>query len=160
MPTATVWEFDTPPHPADTPRFRFRATRGAIERYGFTLRDGTDLQVDERFINADGLVILEYMTFRVRIQHAHAFAGYPLDPQRQRQRVNVEAGEYDARLTLREFEPVIGAENCLQLVDADARSGDLSVKLREFDELMSFPVDVNPLHIEVLSSRLTRPDEL
>lgn len=156
----TVWEFDTPQYSADTPRFRFRATREAIERYGFTLRDGTDLQVDERFINADGLVILEYMTFRVRIQHSHAFAGYPSDPQRQRQRVVVEAGEYDARLTLHEFEPVVGAENCLQLVDADARGGDLWIKFREYDELASFPVDVNPLHIEVLGSRLTLADEL
>ncbi|MBN3794382.1 hypothetical protein [Burkholderia sp. Ac-20392] len=147
-------------YPANIPRFRLRLTREAIEQNGFTLRDGTDLQVDAQMVNANGYTRLEYLTFRVRILHSQAFAGYPSVPERERQRVVVEAGEYDARLTLREYVPVVGPENCLQLVDADKRGGDLFIKVSEYDELETFPVEVNPLHIEILSVRVTSPDEI
>jgi len=155
MTKVTVWEFDAPRIPANFPGLRARATQAAIDEAGYTRREGTDLQVDERFLN-DGFTRRDYVTFRVRILHSDAFAGFDSG----RQRLKVMAGEYEARLTLREFDAIVGAVECLQLVGADTRGGDLWIKESEFDELATFPDEVNPLHIEVLDWRVTEPDEL
>ncbi|MCL4627703.1 hypothetical protein [Burkholderia multivorans] len=160
MSLVKVWYYDLGPANSITAGLRFRATSEAITNMGAKLLENSALEVDERLIARNGITRPEYITFRVRVKHSQAFAGYTAGENRKPERVNVLAGEYDARLTVREFVTIVGAENCLQLVGADARGGDLWIKTTEYDELFSFPNGLNDAHIEVLSERVTSADEL
>ncbi|MEM5461366.1 hypothetical protein VSR69_42345 [Paraburkholderia phytofirmans] len=155
MAIVTVWTFDAPGHPTERPGFRKAATQAAIDRFGF-VRRGDSLNVDERLLDIDGLTREEYLTFRVWVPHPQAFAGYSVDGQR----LQVMAGEYDARLTIHEFNAIVGAVRCVQLVDGDSRGGDLWIKIEEYDELANFPDVENPQRLDVRDSRVTAPEEL
>jgi len=116
------------------------------------------LELDERFVNADDFTRPEYLTFRIRVAHNHAYAGYARDGGH----LQLMAGEYDARLTLREFVAVIGAEPCLLVVGADQRpqGGDLWVKLSEYrHDLGRFPDELPEQRMAVLDRRLTAAHE-
>lgn len=155
MAKVTVWTFDLHGRPIEVPGLRAAATQSAIDRFEY-VRRGESLEVDERLLDTNGLTIMEYLTFRVRVPHSHAFAGYSENGQR----LQVMNGEYDARLTLREFDPIVGGIPCVQMVGGDSRGGDLWIKVDEFGELAHFPDVENAQHMEVLGSRVTEPDEL
>ena len=156
MAIVTVWQFDLVGQPLEHPGLRRCATQGAIDRYGYVRRDGTELEVDDSLLDLHGLTREEYLTFRVGIKHSEAFAGFNV----RNQRLNVMSGEYDARRTLREFNPVIGGVSCVQLVSADTRGGDLWIKIDEYDELENFPYVDIPLRLEILDWRVTEAAEL
>ncbi|WP_157658148.1 hypothetical protein [Burkholderia ubonensis] len=155
MAMVTVWTFDVPGQPTERPGLRKAATQAAIDRLGLVRRDDS-LNVDERLLDIYGLTREEYLTFRVWVPHAQVFAGYSVDGQR----LQVMAGEYDARLTIREVNAIVGAVPCVQLVNGDSRGGDLWIKIEEYDELENFPDVENPQHLDVRGSRVTAPEEL
>jgi hypothetical protein len=155
MAMVTVWTFDVPGLPMDLPGLRRAATKAAIARFGYAPRDDS-LNVDESLLDTNGMTREEYLTFRVRVEHSQAFAGYSVNGQR----LQVMAAEYDARLTIREFNALVGAVPCVQLIDGDSRGGDLWIKIEEYDELVNFPDVENPRHLTVLASRVTAPEEL
>lgn len=129
------------------------ASRDRSFRYA---RLGASLNVDERLLDANGMTREEYLTFRVRVGHSQAFAGYSVDGQR----LQVMTGEYDAQLTIREFSALVEAVPCVRLMDGDSRGGHLWIKIEEYDELVNFPDVENPRHLTVLASRVTAPEEL
>ena len=135
-----------------------RGTLNALERHGFIPVNKSDLEVDQCFVNSDGFTSPDYLTFRIRVEHSHAYAGHTSDGLR----MQLMAGEYDARLTFREFSPPVGAEYCLQVVDAaqQPQGGDLWVKISEFlIDLEQFPDELPPERITVIDQRVTAPQE-
>ncbi|MGF6575080.1 hypothetical protein ABH945_007209 [Paraburkholderia sp. GAS333] len=155
MAIVTVWTFDVPGQHTERNGLRKAATQEAIDRFKF-VRRGDNLNVDERLLDINGLTREEYLTFIVRVPHLQVFAGYNGDGQR----LQVMAGEYDARLTIREFNSAVGAIPCVQLVSGDSRGGDLWIRIDEYDELANFPDVENPQHLDVRDSRVTAPEEL
>jgi len=156
MAVVTVWTFDAPGFPVDLPGLRRAATQSAIERFGYVRRANESMNVDERLLDDNGLTREEYLTFRVKVLHSKGFAGYSTDSQR----LQVMAGEYEARLTIRTFNELVGAVPCVRLIEGDSRGGDLWIKIKEFDELANFPDVENPRHLEVHGWRVTDPEEL
>ncbi len=67
--------------------------------------------------------------------------------------------EYDARVTLREFNVLVGVERCLHVIDADERGGDLCIKLNDYPELAAFPDDLPATRMTFLYQRQTTPHE-
>ena len=158
MANVTVWLFNSNYHGAQPggAGLRLAATRAAIERHAQLVRiENSEMDVDERFIGAQGFTRSEYMTFRIRVLHSHAFSGFTHDGERRQ----LMAGEYDGRLTLREFHAPVGGERCLEVIGADERGGDLWIKLDDYLELASFPDDLPAARMTLLHQRQTRPDE-
>jgi len=135
-----------------------RATRAALDKYGLVPAENSEIEVDELFINAEGFTRPEYMTFHIAVRHSEAFAGYALDGAR----LCLMAGEYDARLILREFSALVGAELCLQVVNADQRQqgSDLWIKMSEYGDLDQFPDEIPPQRLTVQSWRLTTAHDM
>jgi hypothetical protein len=161
MANVTVWLFDNPYSGTGAVGAGVRryATHAAIEREGLIPLAESAIELDELFVNADGYTRSEYLTFRIRVLHDHAYAGYARD----RVRLQLMAGEYDARLALREFVAAVGAERCLQVIGADQRphGGNLWVKLSEYQyELERFPDDVPEQRMTVIDRRITAAHEL
>lgn len=158
MANVTVWLFNNnyPGAHGSGAGLRLAATRQAIERHPQIIRvENSEMDVDERFIDAQGFTRPEYMTFHISVMHSHAFSGFAHDGQRRQ----LMAGEYDARLTLREFHALVGGERCLHVIDADKRGGDLWIKLDDYLEFANFPDDLPATRIRLLHQRQTMPDE-
>lgn len=158
MANVTVWLFNSnyPGAHAGGAGLRLAATPAAIERDPQLVRiENSEMDVDERFIDDHGFTRSEYMTFRIRVLHSHAFSGFAHD----RQHRQIMAGEYDARLTLREFHAPVGGERCLQVIDADERGGDLWLKLDDYLELANFPDDLPATRMTLIHQRQTMPGE-
>jgi len=158
MSNVTVWLFNsTYPGPRDVGiGLRRAATRAALANDVHLVRiENSEMDVDQRFIDAQGFTREEYMTFLVRVLHSNAFSGFTYD----RQRRQLMAGEYDARLTLREFHPLVGGERSLQVIDADSRGGDLWIKLDDYRELTDFPDNLPLKRLTILHQRQTALEE-
>lgn len=164
MANINVYQYRVPSQPDINlrglqPRY---GARPAIERIGQTPLLDTVLELDERLLDADGFTVPEYLTYRIHLKHSHGYAGWtaPVGALAGA-RLQVMAGDYDARLTMREFDPASGATPCLRIVDANQRAGgDLWVRLDDEPELARFP-DLAPTAALVINGRrLTDPDEL
>ncbi|MGF6649668.1 hypothetical protein OKW34_000230 [Paraburkholderia youngii] len=158
MANVTVWLFKSndPRAHAGGLGLRLAATRAAVERHPQLVRiENSEMDVDERFIDVQGFTRSEYMTFRIRVLHSHVFSGFSNDGQRRQ----LMEGEYDARLTLREFCAPVGGERCLRVIDANERGGDLWIKLDDYLELANFPDDLVATPMKFLHQRQTMPDE-
>lgn len=158
MANVTVWLYNStyPGAYAGGAGLRRAATRAALAKDPHLVRiENSEMEVDERFIDVDGFTREEYMTCRVHVLHSNAFSGFTHDGQRRQ----VMAGEYDTRLTLREFNVLIGGERCLRMIGADARGGDLWVKLGDYVELGGGPDDLPKTRMRLIYQRQTTPDE-
>lgn len=164
MANINVYQYRVPGQPAINmrglqPRY---GTRPAIERIGHIPLLDTVLELDERLLNADGFTVPEYLTYRIHLKRSHEYAGWTEpDGPLPDARLPIMAGDYDARLTMREFGPAYGATLCLRIVDANQRAGgDLWVRLHDEPELARFP-DLAPTAALVINGRrLTDPDEV
>lgn len=164
MANINVYQYRVPGHPEINlrglqPRY---GTRPAIERIGYIPLLDTVLELDERLLNADGFTVPEYLTYRIHLRHSHGYAGWTAPHGKLTcARLQVMAGDYDARLTMREFDPACGGTLCLRIVGANQRAGgDLWVRLDDEPELARFP-DLAPTAALVINGRrLTDPDEV
>jgi hypothetical protein len=164
MANINVYQFRMPGQPEINlrglqPRY---GTRAAIERLGHTPLLDTVLELDERLLNADGFTVPEYLTYRIHLKPSHGYAGWTATVGTLTgARLQVMAGDYDARLTMREFDPAAGAAPCLRIIDANQRAGgDLWVRLDHEPELARFPELAAAAALVINGRRLTDPDEL
>jgi hypothetical protein len=138
------------------------ATRVAIERIGQIPLLDTALELDERLLDIDGFSLPEYLTYRIHVAHSHRFAGWTAPVARLAgARLQVMAGDYDARLTAREFDLANGVIRCLRVMGANQRSGgDLWIRLDDDLALARFPDLPSAVALVINGRRLTDPDEL
>lgn len=156
MALVTVWTFDSPHLPRDYPGFRRAATQAAINNYRYTRRPDS-LEVDELLLGSQGFTRDEYLTFTVEVIHSKIFEGYDGEGRK----CPVRARRYEARLTLREFNMLEGAEQCVRLIEVDSPGGDIWIKINDYPELAQFPYVENRERIVVdPNARVTDPKEL
>ncbi|PRX26100.1 hypothetical protein B0G75_12057 [Paraburkholderia sp. BL18I3N2] len=163
MAITTVYQYRVPGQPATNRRGAqpHYATRAAIERSGQAPLLDTALELDESLLDANGFARLDYLTYRIHVRHG-AYAGWTAsDGAPAGARLQLMAGDYDARLTARVFNPAAEAVRCLQIVGANQRAGgDLWVRLDEWPELARFPAVPVDAGLVINGRRLSEPGEL
>ncbi|WP_187630294.1 hypothetical protein [Paraburkholderia sp. UCT31] len=111
MAMTTVYQYRVPGQPATNRRGAqpHYATRAAIEHSGHAPLLDTALELDESLLDANGFARLEYLTYRIHVRHG-AYAGLTAsDGAPASARLQLMAGDYDARLTARVFNPAAEA---------------------------------------------------
>ncbi|WP_155122438.1 hypothetical protein [Burkholderia ubonensis] len=115
------------------------------------------MEVDELLLDSQGFTRDEYLTFTVEVNHSNIFEGYDGDGRQ----CQVRAGRYEARLTLREFSMLVGAEQCVRLIEVDSPGGDVWIKIDDYPELAQFPYVESRERIVIdPNARVTDPKEL